>query len=170
MNGNKELLNLNEIKRKTNEFILEQINKNYKNNEENVLCELLSAMGYETKIIKSRAGEKDIIASKPGTSLNILLQLQEAFSDDDLEENQRSLFNLDNNYDVLVTLSNCGENNDNYAKEMKVNKVLGGKEVISLVLKYYSKMSDDFKTKVPLKSIWIPGDWKTEDNDSSNIF
>ena len=76
MGKKNEIETIKNIEKRTNEFVLEQINKNYKNCEEDVLCELLNAMGYETKIIKNREGEKDIIASKPGTSLNILTATQ----------------------------------------------------------------------------------------------
>lgn len=166
--NNKEIIQLKKMKKKINEYILGEINRKYRSNEEKVLCELLNAMGYETRIVKKSDTEKDIVATKPNTSLNILLQFKENTFDQDEED--RDVFKIDNNYDVLVTLSNCGEIDNNYAKELKINKALGGKEIIELVLKYYNKMSDEFKTQVPLKSIFIPADWDIEDIKENTLF
>ena len=164
----KQETDLKEMKRKINEFILEEINMKYRNNEEKVLEELLNAMGYETRILRKSDEEKDIIATKPKTSLSLLLQFKETSFDEIIDENKeeekdRDVFKIDNNYDILVTLSNYGDSNNGYAKELKVNKALGGREIVELVLKYYPQMSNEFKEKIPLKNIYVPYGWDKEE-------
>lgn len=171
----KQETNLKEIKRKINEFILEEINRQYRNNEEKVLEELLNAMGYETRILRKSDEEKDIVATKPKTSLSLLLQCKETIFDENVDEDKeneedRDVFKIDNNYDVLVTISNYGDSNNDYAKEIKVNKALGGKEIVELVLKYYPQMSSEFKDKIPLKNMFVPYSWDSGEEKDITLF
>ena len=174
-NSEKEKIDFEKIQKDIRKYILDEINKKYKKNEEKVLCELLNAMGYETSVERKNEEGKNIIATKPGTSLTILLQFNEnAFKqdeendkkDDDENDEEEAIFKMDNNYDVLVTLSNYGEGNNEYTKKLRVNKALGGKEIVEMVLKYYSQMSDEFKKNIPLKMMLIPCEWDVKKKDS----
>ena len=70
-NSEKEKIDFEKIQKDIRKYILDEINKKYKKNEEKVLCELLNAMGYETNVKGGSEIERNIINLNPTTKKHL---------------------------------------------------------------------------------------------------
>lgn len=143
----------------TKDYILKSLSKNYKRYElENVVDDLLKAMGYKTKT-SPRGGDrgKDIIAYKDELPPRIIVQVKS--QDGDIAETTvQSLKGAmrEGDYGLFVTLSDYTKNAKKYLDSMPIIKSINGSELVDLILKYYDLMSEEFKDTIKLKKVFIP--------------
>ena len=143
----------------TKDYILKSLSKNYKGYDlENVVEDLLKAMGYKTKV-SQRGGDrgKDIIAYKDELPPRIIVQVKSQDSDI-AETTVQSLKGAmrEGDYGLFVTLSDYTKNAKKYLESMPIIKSINGSELAELILKYYDDMSESFKDKIKLKKVFIP--------------
>lgn len=143
----------------TKDYIIKCLSKNYKGYDlENVVADLLNAMGYKTKV-SPRGGDrgKDIIAYKDELPPRIIVQVKS--QDGDIAENVvQSLKGAmkEGDYGLFVTLSDYTKNAKKYLESMPIIKSINGSELADLILKYYDNMPEEFKDKIKLKKVFIP--------------
>ena len=153
----------------TKDYILKNLSKKYKGYDlEDVVADLLNAMGYKTKISK-RGGDrgKDIIAYKDELPPRIIVQVKSQDSDI-AESTVQSLKGAmkEGDYGLFVTLSDYTKNAKKYLENMPIIKSINGSELVDLILKYYDYMSDDFRKEIKLKKAFIP---VVEGNENNKI-
>ena len=143
----------------TKDYILKSLSKNYKGYElEDVVADLLNAMGYKTKV-SQRGGDrgKDIIAYKDELPPRIIVQVKSQ-DGDVTEKTVQSLKGAMNegDYGLFVTLSGYTKNAKRYLEDKTIIKSINGSELADLILKYYDSMSDKFKDTIKLRKVFIP--------------
>lgn len=143
----------------TKDYILKSLAKNYKGYDlENVVADLLNAMGYKTKV-SPRGGDrgKDIIAYKDELPPRIIVQVKSQ-EGDIAESTVQSLKGAmrEGDYGLFVTLSNYTKNAKKYLESMPIIKSINGSELVDLILKYYDLMSEEFKDTIKLRKVFIP--------------
>lgn len=143
----------------TKDYILKNLSKKCKGYDlEDVVADLLNAMGYKTKV-SQRGGDrgKDIIAYKDELPPRIIVQVKSQDSDI-AESTVQSLKGAmrEGDYGLFVTLSDYTKNAKKYLESMPIIKSINGSELADLILKYYDYMSDDFKDIIKLKKVFIP--------------
>lgn len=143
----------------TKDYILKGLSKNYKGYDlEDVVADLLNAMGYKTKV-SPRGGDrgKDIIAYKDELPPRIIVQVKS--QDGDIAENTvQSLKGAmkEGDYGLFVALSDYTKNAKKYLESMPIIKSINGSELADLILKYYDFMSEEFKNTITLRKVFIP--------------
>lgn len=147
------------IEETTKDFVLKELNKNYKGYDlENVVADLLNAMGYRTKLSKHGGDSgRDIIAYKDELPPRIVVQVKS--QDGNITESTiQSLKGAmdEGDYGLFVTLSDYTQNANKYLEKHSIIKSLNGSEFVDLILKYYDDMSDKFKDTIKLKKVYIP--------------
>ena len=140
------------IEETTKDFVLKELNKNYKGYDlENVVADLLNAMGYRTKLSKHGGDSgRDIIAYKDELPPRIVVQVKS--QDGNITESTiQSLKGAmdEGDYGLFVTLSDYTQNAKKYLEKHSIIKS-------DLILKYYDDMSDKFKDTIKLKKVYIP--------------
>lgn len=143
----------------TKDYVLKSLSRNYKGYDlENVVADLLNAMGYKTKI-SPRGGDrgKDIIAYKDELPPRIIVQVKSQ-EGDIAESTVQSLKGAmrEGDYGLFVTLSNYTKNAKKYLESMPIIKSINGSELADLILKYYDLMSEEFKDTIKLRKVFIP--------------
>lgn len=143
----------------TKDYILKELNKNFKGYElENVVSDLLNAMGYRTTI-SAHGGDsgKDIIAYKDELPPRIIVQVKSQ-NGSVTETTVQSLKGAmdEGDYGLFVSLSDYTENAKKYLIKHPIIKSINGSELADLILKYYDNMPDTFKSVIKLKKAFIP--------------
>lgn len=127
------------IEETTKDFVLKELNKNYKGYDlENVVADLLNAMGYRTKLSKHGGDSgRDIIAYKDELPPRIVVQVKS--QDGNITESTiQSLKGAmdEGDYGLFVTLSDYTQNAKKYLEKHSIIKSLNGSEFVDLILKY----------------------------------
>ena len=143
----------------TKDYILNKLNKNFKGYElENVIADLLNAMGYRIKL-SPHGGDngRDIIAYKDELPPRIIVQVKSQ-NGNITESTVQSLKGTmeEGDYGLFVTLSDYAKNAKIYLEKHPIIKSINGSELADLILKYYDNMSDEFKDVIKLKKVFIP--------------
>ena len=143
----------------TKDYILKELNKNFKGYElEDIVADLLNAMGYRTKV-SPHGGDngKDIIAYKDELPPRIIVQVKSQ-KGNVTESTVQSLKGTmdEGDYGLFVTLSDYAKNAKTYLEKHPIIKSINGSELVDLILKYYDDMSDRFKAAIKLKKVFIP--------------
>ena len=147
------------IEETTKDFVLKELSKNYKGYDlENVVSDLLKAMGYRTKLSKHGGDSgRDIIAYKDELPPRIVVQVKS--QDGNVTESTiQSLKGAmdEGDYGLFVTLSDYTQNAKKYLEKHSIIKSLNGSELVDLILKYYDGMPEEFKNTIKLKKVYIP--------------
>lgn len=148
-----------EIVQSTRDFILKELGRQLKGYDlEGFVADLLEAMGYRTTI-SPHGGDSgiDIIAYKDELPPRILVQVKS--SDGDTKETTiQSLKGAmrEGDYGLFVTLSRYTKNAKKYLDSTPIIRGIDGDELVSLVLKYYEKLSEKYRKVIPLKMVYIP--------------
>ena len=147
------------IEETTKDFVLKELNKNYKGYDlENVVADLLNAMGYRTKLSKHGGDSgRDIIAYKDELPPRIVVQVKSQdgnITESTIQSLKGAMDEWD--YGLFVTLSDYTQNAKKYLEKHSIIKSLNGSEFVDLILKYYDDMSDKFKDTIKLKKVYIP--------------
>lgn len=143
----------------TKDYVLKELNKNFKGYKlEEVVADLLNAMGYITKV-SPHGGDngKDIIVYKDELPPRIIVQVKSQ-NGNVTESTVQSLKGTidEGGYGLFVTLSDYTKNAKIYLENHPMIKSINGSELVDLILKYYDDMSDDFKDVIKLKKVFIP--------------
>jgi len=147
------------IEETTKDFVLQELSKYYKGYDlENVVSDLLKAMGYRTKLSKHGGDSgRDIIAYKDELPPRIVVQVKS--QDGNVTESTiQSLKGAmdEGDYGLFVTLSDYTQNAKKYLEKHSIIKSLNGSELVDLILKYYDGMPEEFKNTIKLKKVYIP--------------
>lgn len=150
----------------TKDYILRELNRQYKGYDlENFVADLLNAMGYIPKV-SQHGGDHgiDIIVYKDELPPRILVQVKSQY--DGITEALVSSFAgalSPGDYGVFVTLSDFKPHALKYLQNHPNIKGINGTELVNLILKYYDKLSDESKSKIPLKMVYIPNPAEKEE-------
>lgn len=148
-----------EIIENTRDFILKELSKNLKGYDlELFVADLLNAMGYRTTV-SPHGGDSgvDITAYKDELPPRIVVQVKS--QDSDIKETTiQSLKGAmrEGDYGLFVTLSNYTKNAQNYLDNTPIIRGINGTELVDLILKYYSELSEKYRKMIPLKMVYIP--------------
>ncbi|MBO7612764.1 MAG: restriction endonuclease, partial [Treponema sp.] len=125
---------------------------------EDLVADLLGAMGYKVTQ-SSKGGDRgiDIIIYKDELPPRIVVQVK-SFDRDVPERDVQALKGAMNNndYGLFVTLSDYSENAKKYLNGHTEIRGIDGRELVDLLLQYYDKLSDKYRTIIPLKRVYIP--------------
>lgn len=143
----------------TKDFILKELSKHLKGYDlEEFVADLLRAMGYRTTV-SPHGGDSgiDITAYKDELPPRILVQVKS--QDGDIKETTiQSLKGAmrEGDYGLFVTLSNYTKNAKKYLENTPIIRGINGTELVDLVLKYYSQLSEKYRKMIPLRMVYIP--------------
>ncbi|MBR4247740.1 MAG: restriction endonuclease [Treponema sp.] len=143
----------------TRDYVLKQLSTNLKGYPlEDLVADLLGAMGYKVTQ-SSKGGDRgiDIIIYKDELPPRIVVQVK-SFDRDVPERDVQALKGAMNNndYGLFVTLSDYSENAKKYLNGHTEIRGIDGRELVDLLLQYYDKLSDKYRTIIPLKRVYIP--------------
>ena len=127
-------------------------------NYEEFIADLLQAMGYRTTL-SPHGGDNgvDITAYKDELPPRIVVQVKS--QDGDIKETTiQSLKGAmrEGDYGVFITLSDYTKNAQKYLDNTPIIRGINGTELVDLILKYYDKLSEQYKRIIPLKMVYIP--------------
>ena len=148
-----------EIIESTKDFILKELSKRLKGYAlEEFIADLLQAMGYRTTL-SPHGGDNgvDITAYKDELPPRIVVQVKS--QDGDIKETTiQSLKGAmrESDYGVFITLSDYTKNAQKYLDNTPIIRGINGTELVDLILKYYDKLSEQYKRIIPLKMVYIP--------------
>lgn len=148
-----------DIQDNTRDYILKELSHHLKGYDlEEFVADLLSAMGYRTKL-SPHGGDSgiDITAYKDELPPRILVQVKSG--DGDIKENTiQSLKGAmrEGDYGLFVTLSNYTKNAQKYLENTPIIRGINGTELVELILDNYEKLSDKYRKLIPLKKVYIP--------------
>lgn len=148
-----------EIIESTKDFILKELSKRLKGYAlEEFIVDLLQAMGYRTTL-SPHGGDNgvDITAYKDELPPRIVVQVKS--QDGDVKETTiQSLKGAmrEGDYGVFITLSDYTKNAQKYLDNTPIIRGINGTELVNLILKYYDKLSEQYKRIIPLKMVYIP--------------
>lgn len=148
-----------EIIESTKDFILKELSKRLKGYAlEEFIADLLQAMGYRTTL-SPHGGDNgvDITAYKDELPPRIVVQVKS--QDGDIKETTiQSLKGAmrGGDYGVFITLSDYTKNAQKYLDNTPIIRGINGTELVDLILKYYDKLSEQYKRIIPLKMVYIP--------------
>lgn len=143
----------------TKDFILKELSKRLKGYAlEEFIADLLQAMGYRTTL-SPHGGDNgvDITAYKDELPPRIVVQVKS--QDGDIKETTiQSLKGAmrGGDYGVFITLSDYTKNAQKYLDNTPIIRGINGTELVDLILKYYDKLSEQYKRIIPLKMVYIP--------------
>ncbi|MGN0765083.1 MAG: restriction endonuclease [Christensenellales bacterium] len=143
----------------TKDYIIKELHRQFKGYDlENFVADLLNAMGYIPKVSKHGGDHGiDIIVYKDELPPRILVQVKSQYEDitEALVSSFAGALGI-GDYGVFVTLSDFKPNALKYLENHPNIKGINGSELVNLVLKYYDKLSEEYRVKVPLKMVYIP--------------
>ena len=148
-----------EIIESTKDFILKELSKRLKGYAlEEFIADLLQAMGYRTTL-SPHGGDNgvDITAYKDELPPRLVVQVKS--QDGDIKETTiQSLKGAmrEGDYGVFITLSDYTKNAQKYLDNTPIIRGINGTELVDLILKYYDKLSEQYKRIIPLKMVYIP--------------
>lgn len=143
----------------TQDYVLKKLSSCYKGYPLESVCEsLLKAMGYFTKASK-QGGDRgvDLIAYKDELPPRIIVQVK-SYDSDVPERDVQSLKGAlkQGDYGLFITLGNYSKNAQQYIEENPMIKAINGREFVDLILKFYDKMDDKFKSNMNLIQVYLP--------------
>ena len=143
----------------TRDYVLKQLSTYTKGFDfEDVVADLLRAMGYKVTQA-SKGGDRgiDIVIYKDELPPRIVVQVK-SYDRDVPEKDVQALKGAmhNNDYGLFVTLSDYSENAKKYLADHTEIRGISGSELVDLLLQYYDKLSDKYRTIIPLKKVYIP--------------
>lgn len=150
-----------QIQESTKDFIIKELSKWCKGYRlEDVVNDLLNAMGYRTKQ-SAQGGDSgiDIVAYKDELPPRIVVQVKS--SDSAIPENQLQSFKgamQDGDYGLFVALSDYSQNAKKFLDNNPRISAINGVQLAELIMKYYGDLNDKYKKIIPMKQVYIPVD------------
>lgn len=148
-----------QIQESTKDFIIKELSKYCKGYAlEDVVNDLLNAMGYRTKQSK-QGGDSgiDIVAFKDELPPRIVVQVKSG--DSLITENTLQSFKgamAPGDYGWFVTLSDYKPNARKFLENNPQISGINGAQLAELIMKYYAEMSDKYTKLFPMKRVYIP--------------
>lgn len=144
----------------TQDYILKKLLTIYKGYPlEKVVESLLKAMGYGFTQVSKQGGDRgiDLIAYKDELPPRIVVQVK-SYDNDVPEKDVQSLKGTlkQGDYGLFITLGNYSKNAQRYIEENPMIKAINGGGFVDLILKFYDKMDENFKTNVNLTKVYLP--------------
>ncbi|MCG5957870.1 restriction endonuclease (plasmid) [Acinetobacter nosocomialis] len=149
-------------KTSTEDFIIGQLYSNLNGYQfEEFVAHLLECMGYVARITqRSGDGGVDIIAHKDVLGFEppiIKVQCKKTQSVNGLPEINQLLGTLgDDEYALFVNLGSYTIQARNKATNKSRLRLIDGKELVSLIYKYYDSFSPQYRALIPLRKIYVP--------------
>lgn len=148
-----------EIKESTTDYVLKELSKQMKGYPfEEVVANLLQAMGYRTKLSKQGGDHGiDIIPYKDELPPRIVVQVKSVNSaiQEDRIQALKGLMH-EGDYGLFVTLSDYTKNAKKFLEDNPRIRGINGPEFVGLFLKYYKQLDDKYRDMIPLKEVFIP--------------
>lgn len=148
-----------DIMENTCDYIQKELSRLFKGYDlENLVSDLLNAMGYRTTV-SPHGGDSgiDIIAYKDELPPRIAVQVKS--QDSDIKETTiQSLKGamMPGDYGLFVTLSGYTKNAQKFLDANPIIRGINGVELANLILKYYESLSEKYRQMIPLKKVYIP--------------
>ena len=148
-----------DIMENTCDYIQKELSRLFKGYDlENLVSDLLNAMGYRTTV-SPHGGDSgiDIIAYKDELPPRIAVQVKS--QDSDIKETTiQSLKGamMPGDYGLFVTLSGYTKNAQKFLDANPIIRGINGAELANLILKYYESLSEKYQQMIPLKKVYIP--------------
>ena len=160
-----------EIEEQTRDYILKKLAQELKGGSfEDFVAHLLQAMGYKTRQPKRGKGSDggvDIIAHRDELGfeppiIKVQVKSKEGTSGD---PEVSALYGKcdDDEYALFVTLGDFSNHADNFARNKPNLRLIGGGELVSLILQHYDKFDSRYKGLLPLKQVYVPDPEETEE-------
>lgn len=146
-------------KQATKDYILKELYRLHKGGKlEDVVTDLLRAMGYDAKRTQISGDHGvDVIAYKDELPPRVVVQVKSKNGDiAEADLNKLGGVLKTGDYGLFVTLSNYTKNAKKYIDDNPRIKSINGEEFVELILKFYDKMSDEFKQSIKLEMVYIP--------------
>ena len=148
-----------QIQESTKDFIIKELSKYCKGYPlEDVVNDLLNAMGYHTKQSK-QGGDSgiDIVAFKDELPPRIVVQVKsgDGFITESILQSFKGAM-APGDYGWFVTLSDYKPNARKFLDANPQISGINGSQLAELIMKYYGDMSDKYTKIFPLKRVYIP--------------
>lgn len=150
-----------EIEQATQDFVIGQLKTLDNNSFINFIAHLLEVMGYQTRRADYGYGAKvEIIAGRGELGLDpplIKVQVRsedKGFSSFPIERLHSYLDAMENG--LFATLGHFDAYARNYARDKANLRLIGGIELVDLILKHYDELDARYKVLLPLKKVFIP--------------
>lgn len=146
----------------TEDFIVRKLHQNLDGYQfEEFVAHLLECMGYVARITqKSGDGGVDIIAHKDILGFEppiIKVQCKKVLTSNGLPEINQLLGTLgDDEYALFVNLGSYTTQARNKATNKSKLRLIDGKEIVNLIYRYYDSFSPQYRSLIPLRTIFIP--------------
>jgi restriction system protein len=158
--------NLEQLQEQAIAGIKDYINQKNPYDFQDLVATLLRAMGYHTPFIspKGKDGGIDIIAyqdplgiQKPRLKVQVKHYPQTPIAADAIRS-LKGLLNSNEDVGLFATSGRFTTEAERFAREANVHiKLIDGEELISLWQEYYSKMSDEEKSMLPIHPVYFLG-------------
>lgn len=152
------------IDRHTRDFVLETLHKNITHREfEEFTADLLRALGYQARVTQySQDGGVDVIAHRDPLGVEppqIKVQCKHLTSTISSSDVQRLIGTQGpGEHSLFVTLGSYSKDARMIEQQRVGLRLLGGEDIVSLVLENYSKLPERWRNEIPLTSVLVVAD------------
>lgn len=151
-----------EIENQTRDYILKTLKTKFKGYDfENVVEDLLRAMGYKKRKMSKHGGDggKDIVVYKDELPPRIVVQVksQDSKISEDLIHQLKGCMD-EGDYGLFVALSHFQDNAIKFLEKTPRIRAIDVDEFIDLFLKYYDLLDKRYREAVPLRRVYIPSE------------
>ena len=146
----------------TDDFIINRIQNRLTPYEfEQFIADLLECMGYNASVTqRSSDGGVDIIAHKDKLGFEPpIIKIQCKQTTNKISETQiRELLGtlVEGEYGLFVSLGSFDTKAQQSERNLAKLRLIGGKQLVELIKKHYSKLSPHYRTLIPLRQIYVP--------------
>jgi restriction system protein len=152
------------IERHTRDFVLETLHKSLTHVEfEEFTADLLRALGYQARVTQySQDGGVDVIAHRDPLGVEppqIKVQCKHLTTTVGAPEVQQLIGTQgQGEYVLFVTLGTYSKDAVSIERQRPGLRLVSGEEVVGLVLENYAKLSERWRTRIPLTSVLVVAD------------
>jgi restriction system protein len=153
-----------EIEEQTRDYIVKKLAQEFKGGSfEDFVAHLLNVIGYKTRQPKRGKGADggiDIIAHNDELGfeppiIKVQVKSKEGTSGD--PEVSALYGKCDKNeYALFITLGDFSNQAENFARNKPNLRLIGGDELVNLLLQHYEKFDSRYKGLLPLKRVYVP--------------
>ena len=152
---------MEDVETQTQDFILKQLNSNYKGEALEVfIVHLLEKMGYHARQTNKNTPSVDIIAHKDVFGFEApLIKCQVKSEEGAIKlEPVEKLYSRVNQgeYGLFITLSDYGDKVRDFEAAKHNLRLIDGYELADIILEYYDELDTKYKNVIPLKKVFLP--------------
>jgi restriction system protein len=151
-----------DIEQNTRDFIIKKLSQELKGHPfAEFVAQLLNTMGYRTRVSEAGPdGGIDIIAHKDELGFEPpIIKVQVKSNDANIGDPAVSALYGKvgaNEYGLLVALGAFTAQALGFAKSKSNLRLVGGEELVDLILAHYEQLDSKYKAILPLKRVWVP--------------